>query len=78
MRHEQGWSRREFIDAISSASERASGIPETITPNILIGIEEHNEPIPYSTLCLIADGLDCDPADIVNSNIPEPESPLLN
>ena len=64
-RHERGWPPRELIDAISDASEASSGIPKTITPNLLLGIEDHNEAIPYETLCLVADGLHCDPVDIL-------------
>jgi DNA-binding Xre family transcriptional regulator len=78
MRHERGWAPRDLIDAIGIASERASGIRETITPNLLIGIEEHDEPIPYATLCLVADGLDCDPAEIRRMSSQEPGSPVLN
>lgn len=78
LRHDRGWSPREFVDAIGAACERATGIRDTITPNLLIGIEEHNELIPYDTLCLVADGLGCDPVDIRHSGIPEPENPLLN
>ena len=40
MRHERGWPQRELIAAIGAASLRASGIRETITPNLLAGIEE--------------------------------------
>jgi hypothetical protein len=65
MRHERGWPPRELIEAISEASLRASGLPETITPNLLAGIEERNEPVPYDTLCLLAAGLGCDPVDIL-------------
>ena len=80
LRHENGWSPRELVDAIGDASERASGIRETITPNLLIGIEEHSEKIPYATLCLIADGLDCDPAEIRSEGPGSavPEKTLMN
>jgi hypothetical protein len=64
-RHEQQRSLRELIDAIANASLRSSGIPETITPNLLSGIEEKNEVVPYKTLYLLAGGLDCDPVDLV-------------
>jgi hypothetical protein len=64
-RHEQGWPPRLLIDAIGDASITATGIRKTITPNLLLGIEDHNEPIPYETLCLVADGLRCDPVDIL-------------
>ncbi len=65
LRHERGWPPRELIDAIGDASLRASGLRETITPNLLAGIEERNEPVPYDTLCLLAAGLDCDPIDLL-------------
>jgi transcriptional regulator with XRE-family HTH domain len=64
-RHEQKQSRRELVEAIGEASRRASGIRETITPNLLSGIEEQNEVVPYKTLYLLANGLDCDPVDLV-------------
>lgn len=64
-RHRQAWSPRDLVDAIGLASERASGLRETITPTLLSGIEEKNERIPYATLRLLADGLDCDPVDIL-------------
>jgi transcriptional regulator with XRE-family HTH domain len=73
LRHEHGWSPRDLVDAIGCASERATGVRETITPNLLRGIEEKSEKIPYATLCLVADGLDCDPSDISSSE-PEPTS----
>lgn len=63
-RHVLGWSRRELCSAIQAAQLRATGVPESLTPNLLIGIEEHNEIIPYATLCLVAAGLDCNPVEI--------------
>ncbi len=74
LRHEKGWSPRDLVEAIGDACERATGIRETITPNLLKGIEEHWENIPRTTLRLIADGLDCDPADILDSD-PAPTVP---
>ena len=56
---------RGLIDAIGEASLNSTGIRKTITPNLLSGIEDHNEAIPYETLCLVADGLRCDPVDIL-------------
>ena len=63
-RTEQGWPPRRLIEAIGRASQAASGIATTISPNLLLGIEDHDEAIPYETLCLVADGLRCDPVDI--------------
>lgn len=64
MRHEHSWSPRELVAAIERASLIASGLRMTITPNLLQHIEEKSERIPYTTLCLLARALDCDPADI--------------
>lgn len=64
-RHEHGWSARDLVEAIGDACERASGNRQTITPNLLKAVEEQGERIPYSVLCLIADGLGCDPVDII-------------
>lgn len=73
MRHDRGWSSREMVNAVADACERATGLRETITPNVLKAIEEHNEAISYATLCLIADGFGCDPMDIMPSALPEDE-----
>jgi len=73
-RHDRGWSARDLIDAITNACERATGNRQSITPNLLTAIEEHSESIPYATLCLIADGLDCDPVDILFNPEPAAES----
>jgi transcriptional regulator with XRE-family HTH domain len=65
MRHDRGWSTRELVTAVAEACERATGLRDTLTPNILKAVEEHNEYISYATLCLIADGFGCDPTDIL-------------
>ncbi len=65
LRHERGWPPRELIFAILEANYRSSGQRETISPNLLSGIEERNERISYDTLCLVAAGLGCDPIDIL-------------
>ena len=67
MRRDRGWSRRAFVNAIARASLRESGLPSTITVNLLEHIEESNEPVPYTTLCLVASGLDCNPVEILTS-----------
>lgn len=59
-----GWSRRELCQAIQAARIRETGVPESLTPHLLVGIEERNEIIPYATLCLVAAGLDCNPVEI--------------
>jgi transcriptional regulator with XRE-family HTH domain len=60
-----GCSRRAFVEVMARASVRESGRRETITVNLLEGIEETNEPVPYATLCRVAAGLDCDPVELV-------------
>jgi len=64
-RHEHQWSPRELVTAIGRASEIATGLSDTITPNLLQGIEEQDERVPYATLRMVARGLDCDPVDIL-------------
>jgi hypothetical protein len=64
-RHARGWAHRELLDAIREASRAATGVPATISPDQLKGIEEENELVPYATLCLVASGLDCDPIDLL-------------
>ncbi|MDP6978787.1 MAG: helix-turn-helix transcriptional regulator [Myxococcota bacterium] len=77
-RHEHGWSSRDLVEAIASACERATGNRKTITPNLLKAIEEQGESIPYGTLCLIADGLGCDPVDILPVSPPTEGGELIN
>ena len=64
-RHQRRWSPRDFVEAVERAHFIATGLRETITPNLLQSIEEKNERIPYATLRLLADGLNCDPVDIL-------------
>ena len=64
-RRDRGWSRRAFVGEIAEACFRESGIRETITVNLLEGIEEVNEPVPYMTLCRVAAGLDCNPVELL-------------
>jgi transcriptional regulator with XRE-family HTH domain len=65
MRRARAWSRRRLVRAIGDACSRESGRWQTISINLLEGIEEINEPIPYATLCRVAAGLDCDPIALV-------------
>ena len=64
-RHALGWSPRDLVEAIGRARTRETGVWETIAPNLLRAIEEQNETIPYETLCLVAGGLDCNPAELL-------------
>ena len=64
-RHDKGWSPREMVNAIESASFTSSGLRRTLTPNLLKAIEEQGESISYDQLLLLADGLDCDPVDLI-------------
>ncbi len=64
-RHDRSWSSRELLQAIGRANRVATGLCESITPEMLRSIEERNEPIAFATLRLVARGLDCDPIDIL-------------
>ena len=64
-RRRLGWSRGELVTAIGARSREATGVPETLTRNLLQGIEEANERVAYRTLCLIALGLDCNPVELL-------------
>jgi hypothetical protein len=64
-RHDNGWSPRDLVNAIEAASFEASGLRRTLTPNLLKAIEEQSEAIPYDQLLLLADGLRCDPVDLI-------------
>ena len=65
LRRDRGWSRRKLLEAIAEATLRETGVRETISPNLLEAVEEQGEAIPYSTLCRIASGLDCEPVQLV-------------
>ena len=64
-RHDHGWSPRDLVSAIEEASFIASGLRRTLTPNQIEAIEERTERVSYATLLLLADGLDCDPSDLI-------------
>jgi len=64
-RHDHGWSPRDLVVAIEDASFSASGLRRTLTPNLIESIEEREERISYDELLLLADGLACDPSDLV-------------
>jgi len=64
-RHDHGWSPRALVSAIELASITASGLRRTLTPNLIKAIEEQHEPIRYEQLLLLADGLGCDPVDLL-------------
>jgi len=64
-RHDHGWSPRALVAAIELASLKASGLRRTLTPNLIKAIEEQQESIRYDQLLLLADGLGCDPVDLL-------------
>ena len=64
-RHANGWSPRDLVAAIESASFRASGRRRSLSPNQIEAIEERAERIPYELALLLADGLGCDPVDLI-------------
>ena len=77
-RRARGWSRRELALAIARAREVETGVAETLPPALLKAIEETNEPVPYTTLGLIASGLDCNPVELLGQEVPpEPEPGTL-
>jgi transcriptional regulator with XRE-family HTH domain len=64
-RHDHGWSPRELVTAIEIACFESSGLRRTLTPSLLKAIEEQGEQISYEQLLLLADGLGCDPIDLI-------------
>jgi hypothetical protein len=64
-RHDNGWSPRDLVAAIETASFKSSGLRRSLTPSQLKAIEEQCEQISYDDLLLLADGLDCDPVDLI-------------
>ena len=67
LRRRQGLSRRAFLQVVADVSYRESGLRETISRNLLEGIEEANEPVTYAILCRVAGGLDADPVTLVRA-----------
>ena len=67
LRHRRGWSRRALVNAVARTSERESGLPTTLSLNLLQGIEETNEPVSYATVRHLAAGLDCEPVELVRA-----------
>ena len=64
-RHDHGWSPRDLVGPLADACFTASGLRRTLTPNQIQAIEEREERISYSELLLLADGLECDPSDLI-------------
>ena len=64
-RHERGWSPRTLIDEAEERHFASTGLRARISPNLLSGIEERGEAVPYETICVLADAFDCDPIDLV-------------
>lgn len=64
-RHAHGWSPRDLVAAIENASFQASGRRRSLSPNQIEAIEERAERIPYELALLLADGLGCDPVDLI-------------
>jgi len=77
LRRQRGWSRGELAAAIERRSREATGRVESVSRNLLQGIEEANERVPYATLCLVSLGLDCNPVELLQDERPaEDEAPL--
>lgn len=64
-RHAHGWSPRDLVVAIETASLASTGLRRTLSPNQIEAIEERAERIPYEQVLLLAGGLDCDPIDLI-------------
>lgn len=79
-RHAHGWSPRDLVAAIEAASVAASGRRRTLSPNQIEAIEERAERIPYDLVLLLADGLACDPIDLIaaGERSPRPQRPRLH
>jgi len=76
LRRRLGWSRGELVAALERRSREATGRAESVTRNLLQGIEEANERVPYATLCLISLALDCNPVEILKDE-PPAEAPAF-
>jgi len=70
LRHARGWSLRDLARAISEAHDAATGLPLAIAPRLLSAVEERNALCPYSTLCWLGAGLDCNPVEILLEDPP--------
>ena len=67
LRRARGWSRRALSAAIADATERETGLRETITINQIEWIEERDERVPYGVVVRIASGLDCNPVELLQT-----------
>lgn len=65
MRRDRGWSRRVLAQQIARATERESGLRQTLTVNQIEWIEEASEQVDYATVCRLASGLDCNPVELL-------------
>jgi transcriptional regulator with XRE-family HTH domain len=64
-RHERGWSPRRLIEEVQERHFASTGLRAKLSPNILSGIEERGEVVPYEMICMLSDAFDCDPIDLV-------------
>ena len=58
--------QRDFVRMLAARSRERTGLRGALSRNLLQGIEETNERVPYGTLCLIALGLDCNPVELLD------------
>ena len=72
-RRGRGWSRADLTDAIDQRTREATGRKEPLSRNLLQGIEETNERVPYAVVSRIALALDCNPVELV---LPDPPPEL--
>ncbi len=60
-----GLSRADLAARIETRSREATGVAESVSRNLLQGIEESNEPVAYRVLGLISLGLGCNPVELL-------------
>jgi hypothetical protein len=69
-RRGRGWSRADLTAAVEQRTREATGRKEPLSRNLLQGIEETNERVPYVVVSRIALALDCNPVELVLPEAP--------
>jgi hypothetical protein len=70
-----GLSRGDLVAAIEARSREASGRAESVSRDLLRGIEEADERVPYGVLGLISLGLGCNPVELLRDEAAEGAPP---
>jgi hypothetical protein len=63
-----GLSRADLVALIERRSREATGRAESVSRNLLRGIEEENERVPYRALVLISLALGCNPVELLQDD----------